>query len=138
VQDPRVGASLTDEDLETAFDETAGLTQSGSGRTLRPRATRTTSSRAGFQRRSSLQRGRKRCGGKVLDRFLRQVVRQLPDPLALEPLACSGKEERFGPDSASPRDADDLVPSGFSEEVVAPEGEEKTCRLVEPISKSAR
>jgi hypothetical protein len=73
-----------------------------------------------------------------------QVVRQLPDPLALEPLACSGKEaepgandppgdesnpadlpaapwtpylehlvaeytERFGPDSASPRDADALA-----------------------------
>lgn len=79
------------------------------------------------------------------ERLKRKWVWQLPDDLseeAIEDLPAAPwtpypehlvaeYTERFGPDSASPRDADDLVPSGFSEEVVAPEGEEKTCRLVE-------
>ncbi|GAA5875503.1 hypothetical protein JCM3774_003651 [Rhodotorula dairenensis] len=38
--------------------------------------------------------------------------------------------ERFGPDAASPHDSEDVIPSGFFDEVVGTE-EEKSCRLVE-------
>lgn len=77
------------------------------------------------------------------ERLKRKWVWQLPEDLseeAIEDLPAAPwtpypehlvteYTERFGPDTASPRDADDLVPSGFSEEVVVEE--EKTCRLVE-------